>query len=149
MSHSPAHASTTHQSTTTLKMAPKKDNSNKTFSFDEVAAMLAASNITIGAAHYKVMAKISGSRTESGFEHLFREVKARAKEIRTMMENGEMGDLGTKTPAKRSKSPTGASTGKKTGSGTKKGEFSLRRSSSKILLTDSRSQSSLGGGGRG
>ena len=105
-------------------MPPKKDNSTKTFSFDEVAALLAASNVTIGASCYKVMAKVYQSRTESGYEHLFRDVKIRAKEIRKMIDNGELGGLAAKSPAKRSNSSPSAD-GQKGKGGTKRGKFSL------------------------
>ena len=83
-------------------MPPKKDNSGKTFSFEEVSALLAATNVTIGATCYKVMAKIDKSRTESGYEHLFRDVKNRAKEIRAMIDNGEIDGMAAKAPGKRS-----------------------------------------------
>ncbi len=84
------------------QMLPKKDNSNKPFSFEEVAALLASSNVTIGATQYKVMAKIDKSRSESGYEHLFRAVKTRANEIRAMIDNGQIEGMAAKAPVKRS-----------------------------------------------
>lgn len=88
------------------KAAP--DLSSKTFSGEVLATILAASNTIIGGKHYEVMAKLDSSKTASSWEHTFRPIKARAKEITTMMEKGELG--GTATPAKKSATEKAAKT---------------------------------------
>ena len=110
-----------------FKMPAEKDNSGKQFSFDVVACLLAAlgeSNVTVGNQHYKIMAKIDDSRTFSGYEHLFRPIKARAKEISDMIKKGELGDLSSVPPKKAKKEGAGANGEKK---GTKRGKC-LQRS---------------------
>lgn len=95
-------------------MAPKaaQDSSAKTFSAEVVASIIAASGVVIGNKQYAIMAQLDPSKTASGWDHAFRSVKQRAKEITTMMENGELADRSTpakkapagegqKTPAKR------------------------------------------------
>lgn len=102
-------------------MPAKEDNSNRTFSFDVVACLLAAlsqSGVTVGAQHYKVMSKIDTSRTQHGYEHAFRPVKARAKEISDQIEKGDFGELSaapTKAPAKKGKKAGVEVNGEKTG----------------------------------
>ena len=121
-------------------MAPKKDTSGEQFSFDVVACLLAAlaeSQVTIGAQHYKVMAKIDDSRTPSAYEHLFRPVKARAKEISEMIKKGELGDLKA-SPVKKTKE-NGVATGEK--KGTKRGRLPLPWFPSAYLLSYRRTQS--------
>ena len=86
-------------------MAGDKANDTKTFSFDFVACLLAAlseSGATVGAKHYQIMNKFDSSRTVSGYEHLFRPVKARAKEITEMINKGELG-VAPSTPGKKAK----------------------------------------------
>ncbi|EME89470.1 uncharacterized protein MYCFIDRAFT_86380 [Pseudocercospora fijiensis CIRAD86] len=62
------------------------------FTFQIVSCLLAAlseSGTTLGAKHYKIMAQIDGTKTASGYEHMFRAVKARAKEINEEIGRGE------------------------------------------------------------
>lgn len=83
-------------------MADKQ--ANQTFSFEIVSCLLAAlseSGATVGAKHYAMMAKIDGTKSQSGYEHMFRAVKARAKEINQQNANGG-GENGT--PVKKTKS---------------------------------------------
>ena len=71
-------------------MAP---NNEKQFSFEVVASLLAALNdqkVTLGSKHYEIMAKIDASKTKSGYEHYFRDVKSRAKEISDMMKEQKL-----------------------------------------------------------
>jgi 3-oxoacyl-ACP reductase-like protein len=95
-------------------MAPKEKADAQTFSFDEVACMIAALNtagVILGAKHYGLMAKLDGTRTTSSFEHKFRAVKARGKELAAELSDGTAVQA---TP--KSKTKTATSTGKKRGS---------------------------------
>lgn len=95
-------------------MAPKEKAENQTFTFDEVACMIAAMNtagVVLGAKHYALMAKLDGDRTTSSFEHKFRAVKARGKELAAELSDGTAVQA---TP--KSKSKTATSKGKKRGS---------------------------------
>ena len=95
-------------------MAPKGKAEAQTFTFDEVACMIAAMNtagVILGAKHYGLMAKLDGTRTTSSFEHKFRAVKARGKELATELSDGTAVQA---TP--ESKNKTATSTGKKRGS---------------------------------
>lgn len=58
--------------------------SDKTFTFDTVACLVAAlleSGQTLGTRHFEAMAKLDGERSASSFEHQFRPVKVRAKQL--------------------------------------------------------------------
>jgi hypothetical protein len=88
-------------------MAPKadsaaKDNSTKTFSFDDVAylvAKLEASKVGLGTKDNQIMAQLNGTRSEHGYNHLFRAVKARGKEILPMITAGGITGSPAKSPA--------------------------------------------------
>ena len=86
-------------------MPPKAAaEANKTFSAEVLALILAASGTTIGGKDYHIMAKLDETKTASGWEHTFRPIKARAKELKAKIDAGEFGDVaGTpkKSPAKR------------------------------------------------
>ena len=87
-------------------MPAEKDLSTKQFSFDIVVCLLAAlteSSVTVGMSHYKIMAKIDDSRTVSGYEHLFRPVKNRARVISEMIQKGELGNLSAASGKKTKK----------------------------------------------
>ena len=63
---------------------------NETFSFDTVAVLVAnlsKKGMTLGMKDYAQMAKLDGKRTASSFDHGFRKVKARAREL--LAEAGE------------------------------------------------------------
>ena len=95
-------------------MAPKEKAEAQTFSFQEVACMIAAMNVggvTLGSKHYGLMAKLDGERTTSSFEHKFRAVKARGKELAT-----ELNDDGAVPKTPKSTKTAATSTGKKRGS---------------------------------
>jgi hypothetical protein len=113
----------------TLTMPRKKDVSDAVFSFEVIAALIAASGVNVSTPHYKLMAKVDPSRTASGYEHLFRAAKARAKEIAEMEANGEIEGAATKAPAKRN-TTTANDGGSKAEAGTKLGRWSLHRNAS-------------------
>lgn len=86
-------------------MAPKEKADAQTFTFDEVACMIAAmytAGVILGAKHYGLMAKLDGDRTPSSFEHKFRAVKARGKELATELNDG----IATPKTANKTKTPT-------------------------------------------
>lgn len=105
-------------------------NSEQTFSFEIISCLLAAlseSGAVVGSKHYSLMAQIDGTRTQSGYEHMFRAVKARAREIKEQIDKGELGtqkDASTpKGPkTKTSKTATPASGVTKSN---KRGEFAV------------------------
>lgn len=74
-------------------------------------AAMNAGGVTLGAKHYGLMAKLDGERTASGFEHKFRAVKARGKELGAELNDGVSTP---KTPKSGKKTTT--STGTKRGS---------------------------------
>lgn len=64
----------------------------QTFSFDTVAvlvAMLMKQGGSVGMAQYERMSSLDGKRTASSFDHQFRKVKNRAKEINAKYEGGD------------------------------------------------------------
>lgn len=98
-------------------MAGKSD---QTFSFDIVACLLAAmadSGTVVGAKQYALMAKIDGSKTASGYEHMFRAAKNRAKEINQQITKGEV-DVGTPSGKAKGGSKSTPASGRKRGQST-------------------------------
>lgn len=72
-------------------MPPKADPDS--FDFETMAVVLYAmleSGTVLGSPHYEMMASVSGSRTKSSFEHQFRKVKARAKELQEQVKSGAL-----------------------------------------------------------
>jgi hypothetical protein len=51
--------------------------------------LMALGNTSITKAQYDMMSALDGSRTASSFEHQFRSITAKAKELKTRTENGE------------------------------------------------------------
>lgn len=98
-------------------MADKDKDNTQTFSFDTVAVLVATiieNGGNLGAKEFKRMSALDGNRGEHGFNHMFRKVKARAKEITDQAKAD--GDL---TPVKKTKGAgTGGSAAKKTSEGT-------------------------------
>lgn len=93
----------------------------QTFSFETMAVVLYAmqeSGVTLGMKHYEMMAAISGKGKDS-FNHQFRKVKARAKELGEQAKNGDLPTAPATTAnktngkGKNGTPATGASTGKK------------------------------------
>lgn len=74
-------------------------------------AAMNAGGVVLGVKHYGLMAKLDGERTISSFEHKFRAVKARGKELAL--------DLNVESATPKAPKPTKkatAGTGKKRGS---------------------------------
>ena len=60
------------------------EKNTQSFSFETVACMIAAYESgasTLGMAAYNKMAQLDGKRTACAFQHQFRDVKARAREL--------------------------------------------------------------------
>lgn len=99
-------------------MTGKEDSA---FSFETMAVVLYCvleSGVVLGDKHYQLMSALDGTRSANAFNHQFRKVKARAKELKQQADNG--GTATGSTPVKGkargrgSKSATPAS-GKKRG----------------------------------
>ena len=89
------------------------------FDFETMAAVLYAmleSGVTLGSKHYDMMSAVCGDRGSAAFNHQFRKVKARAKELHEQAKRA-----GTPTLVKKSK--TNGAVGKaEKKAGTKRGE---------------------------
>jgi hypothetical protein len=74
-------------------MPPKAtpaEKGTKTFSADVVAAVLfSTGTTTISKKNFEMMSALDGTKTASGFEHDFRSVIAKAKELKARVESGE------------------------------------------------------------
>lgn len=95
-------------------MPPKEKAETQTFTFETMACVLAvmdAKGATLGNKAYELMAKLDGNRSASAFQHQFRAVKNRGKDLAAELE-GETSKATTPKSAK--KAP--ASSGKKRGS---------------------------------
>ncbi|KAK5738303.1 hypothetical protein LTR17_006022 [Elasticomyces elasticus] len=93
------------------------DASAKTFSFETVAVLIALmdkAGVKLGPVNYQLMASLDGQRTASSFDHGFREVKRRAKEI--AVQAGGASNGGTPAPTPRKKADGKASGTKRKGS---------------------------------
>jgi tryptophanase len=74
-------------------MAKAADNNDpaKMYSADVVAAVLTASGTTsLSMKQYELMSAMDGTRTASSFQHAFRAVLAKAKDLKTRVDNGEV-----------------------------------------------------------
>jgi hypothetical protein len=71
-------------------MAPKADAAaQKMVPADCMSILLMATgNTTITKAQYELMSAFDGTRTASSFEHQFRSITARAKEIKKRVDDG-------------------------------------------------------------
>lgn len=81
-----------------------------TFSFEVVSCLVAALNesgTTLSMKHYKLMAQVDKARSAGGYDHLFRAVKTRAREIRGLLASGEL-DAAAPTPKKAGNTKKGA-----------------------------------------
>lgn len=69
---------------------PPKAALPSTFSLDEVAVLLAfiAEKPSIPSKAYAAMSALDGNRTESSYQHTFRAVLARARELRADLDAG-------------------------------------------------------------
>ena len=91
-------------------MAPK-DKADAQFTFETIACALAvmdSKGSSLGNKAYELMSKLDGKRSASSFEHQFRAVKARAKELAAELSNES---ANATTPKSAKKAP--ASAGKK------------------------------------
>jgi hypothetical protein len=91
-------------------MAPKEKGEVQ-FTFQEVTWMIAAMNaggVSLGLKHYTLMAKLDGERSASSFEHKFRAVKSRGRELAAELND----ETSTPKAAKSAKKPI-TSSGKK------------------------------------
>jgi hypothetical protein len=110
---------TSHHSTrkTTRTMPPKEKADAQSFSFETMACVLAvmdAKGATLGTKAYELMATLDGNRSSHAFQHQFRAVKHRGKELASQL-GSETSTPTPKTPktAKVAKKPTTASTKKR------------------------------------
>jgi hypothetical protein len=102
---------------TTRTMPPKEKAEVQTFSFETMACVLAvmdAKGATLGTKAYELMATLDGNRSASAFQHQFRAVKHRGKELASDL-TGETATPTPKTPKtpKAAKKPATASTKKR------------------------------------
>jgi hypothetical protein len=73
------------------KAAADNNDPAKMFSADVVAAVLMASGITsLSMKQYEMMSALDGTRTANGFQHAFRSVLAKSKELKARVESGEV-----------------------------------------------------------
>jgi hypothetical protein len=76
-----------------MAKATANDNNDpsKMYSTDVVAAVLAASGTTsLTMKQYEMMSALDGTRTASSFQHAFRAVLAKSKELKARVEGGEV-----------------------------------------------------------
>jgi hypothetical protein len=87
-------------------MPPKAATDNKsikTYSADVVAALLVATGTTsLSMKNYELMSALDGVKTASAFQHDFRAIISKAKELKTRIDNGEEFEIVQPT-AKRGK----------------------------------------------
>ena len=89
----------------------------KPVEFETVAVLVLAmmeTNTILSMKHYDIMASVDGERTASSFDHQFRKIKARAKELQGQIKNGDIATP-TKNAKTGSKSATPATGEKKKG----------------------------------
>lgn len=73
------------------KATPNADKAAKTYSADVVAAVLFATGTTsLSMKHYEMMSAVDGVKTASGFQHDFRAILAKAKDLKDRVDNGEV-----------------------------------------------------------
>jgi hypothetical protein len=76
--------------------------SGKTFSEDTVAVLLMAlGSVSISSAQYAMMSSLDGTKTASSFQHGFRSVLKKAKELKARVDDGETFAPVAPTPKKR------------------------------------------------
>jgi hypothetical protein len=73
------------------KATADANDPTKMFSADVVAAVLMASGITsLSMKQYEMMSALDGTRTASGFQHAFRGVIAKSKDLKARVDAGEI-----------------------------------------------------------
>lgn len=103
-------------------MSGEKTNT-QTFSFETVAVLVAVlkdKGATLGMKDYELMASLDGTRSASGFDHLFRKVKGRANEL--LEAKGKGGAVSTPTKKGNGGSKNGTPATSETKSGKKRGK---------------------------
>lgn len=64
---------------------------SKMYSVDVVAAVLTATGTTsLSMKHYEISSSLDGTKTASAFQHDFRSVLAKAKELKARIDNGDV-----------------------------------------------------------
>ena len=72
----------------------------KMFSEDTIAVLLAANGLTsVSNKAYEMMSSLDGTRTASGFQHQFRSILKKARELKARMDDGA--SFAPVTPAKK------------------------------------------------
>jgi hypothetical protein len=106
---------------------PTTNSNNQTFDFETMAVVLyamAESGVTLGTKHYEMMSAMDGKRGAHGFQHQFRKVKARAKELGEMAAKaGSEGGGGGLTPVVKSRGKGAGGSAKKSGGGKRSKSF--------------------------
>lgn len=96
-------------------MTAKEEQS---FTFETMAVVLYCvleSGVTLGDKHYQLMSALDGSRSANAFNHQFRKVKARAKELKQQADNGTKGETPVKGRARGGGGKATPTSGKKRG----------------------------------
>lgn len=74
----------------TNTMPPNASTASKMYSADVVAAVLMATGtMSLSMKHYEIMSCLDGVKTASAFQHDFRSVLAKAKELKARIDKGE------------------------------------------------------------
>jgi len=111
----------------TMAKAKSSTTMEKSFSFETVAVLccIILKNGTIGGAQYDVMSALDGKRTASAFQHEFRAVLKRARELKESLD-----EEGVPPPVTPKKARTGSDANKKTPKSTtkKRSEYGWSRS---------------------
>ena len=114
----------------------KASTTEKAFSFETVAVLccIILKNGTIGGAQYDMMSALDGKRTASAFQHEFRAVLKRAKELKDSMDKEGLPAPVAPLPKVKSAGAGGAKKTSKT-SGKKRGEHDWQCLSCRAALT--------------
>lgn len=92
-------------------------SNGKEFDFETVAVIifsLLEVGHTLGPKHFQMMADVHGTRTQYSFEHQFRKVKARAKEMQEDIKNGTFKTKLSGAPRAEATKKCGVKRGRKT-----------------------------------
>ncbi|KAK4560663.1 hypothetical protein LTR86_005241 [Recurvomyces mirabilis] len=107
-------------------MAPSTEPTQQTFDFETMAVVLYAmleSGVSLCGKHYEMMSAVDGSRGKDAFNHQFRKVKARAKELQDQAKKG--GDVGTPVKGKPRGGGGGSAVKSGTGGGKRKAKADM------------------------
>ena len=94
---------------------------DQVFTFDTVAVLVAVllkKGVTLSLKEYKLMSELDGKRGAGGFDHMFRKVKTRAKELNEKHDDGDGSPKptpGRTTKGKKTTSGDEEASGKKRG----------------------------------